>query len=326
MAEAQRMESLYSSCFRKALLGEQPEDIRFEEIPMPIVNFGSINLDFVYRVERLVAPGETIHALSQERFAGGKGFNQSIALARAGARVRHVGKVGEDGRWLVEMLKEEGVETRDIDYAAIPTGHAIIQVDARGENSILVHGGANREFTQDALARACSTLNREDWVLLQNETNAPARVIESAARKGSRVVFNPSPLDASILDLPLGRVDTFLVNRVEGQGLSGESEPDRILDAMQERYPNAATVLTLGDQGVVYARGSVRLKTAAESVQAVDTTGAGDTFAGYWLAETASSGDPERALRLACRAAADCVGRPGAAASIPRRSALGPPH
>jgi ribokinase len=291
---------------------------------MAIVNFGSINLDFVYRVERLVAPGETIQTLSQQRFAGGKGFNQSIALARAGARVRHVGRVGEDGRWLVERLAEEGVETGDIEYAMTPTGHAIIQVDARGENSILVHGGANRELTQDAFVRVCGTLGAEDWVLLQNETNAPATVIELAAQKGSKIVFNPSPLDGSVLELPLGGVDTFLINSVEGQGLSGEIEPGRMLDAMQERYPNAATVLTLGDRGALYARDSIRLEVGAESVQAVDTTGAGDTFAGYWLAEMAIGGDPERALQLACRAAADCVGRPGAAVSIPRRSALEP--
>jgi ribokinase len=292
---------------------------------MPIVNFGSINLDFVYRVERLVAPGETIQTLSQQRFAGGKGFNQSIALARAGAQVRHVGRVGEDGRWLVNMLAEEGVETGDIEFAMTPTGHAIIQVDARGENSILVHGGANRDLTKDALVRVCATLSAEDWVLLQNETNAPANVMALAGQRGSKVVFNPSPLDASVLELPLGGVDTFIVNSVEGRGLSGETEPGRILDAMQERYPNAATVLTLGDRGALYARDGIRLEVAAESVEVVDTTGAGDTFAGYWLAEMAIVGDPERALHLACRAAARCVQRPGAAVSIPLRSALEPP-
>ncbi len=292
---------------------------------MPIVNFGSINLDFVYRVERLVAPGETVQTLSQQRFAGGKGFNQSIALARAGAQVRHVGRVGEDGRWLVNMLAEEGVETGDIAFAMTPTGHAIIQVDARGENSILVHGGANRDLTKDALVRVCATLSAEDWVLLQNETNAPATVMALAGQGGSKVVFNPSPLDASVLELPLDGVDTFIVNSVEGRGLSGEAEPGRILDAMQERYPNAATVLTLGDRGALYARDKIRLEVAAESVEVVDTTGAGDTFAGYWLAEMAIGGDPERALHLACRAAARCVQRPGAAVSIPLRSALEPP-
>jgi ribokinase len=292
---------------------------------MPIVNFGSINLDFVYRVERLVAPGETIQTLSQQRFAGGKGFNQSIALARAGAQVRHVGRVGEDGQWLVNMLAEEGVETGDIEFAMTPTGHAIIQVDARGENSILVHGGANRDLTKDALVRVCATLSAEDWVLLQNETNAPATVMALAGQRGSKVVFNPSPLDASVLELPLGGVDTFIVNSIEGGGLSGETEPGRILDAMQERYPNAATVLTLGDRGALYARDGIRLEVAAESVEVVDTTGAGDTFAGYWLAEMAIVGDPERALHLACRAAARCVQRPGAAVSIPLRSALEPP-
>ena len=292
---------------------------------MSIVNFGSINIDFVYRVQRLVLPGETVQTQGLDRFAGGKGFNQSIALARAGCPVRHVGSVGEDGRGLVEMLEEEGVDTRGIDFVATPTGHAIIQVDSQGENSILVHAGANRDLPVASLEDICGGLGREDWLLLQNETNAPGIVLKTAAAEENRVVFNPSPLDPGLLELPLDRVDTFLINSVEGEALSGETEPARILDAMKERFPAADVVLTLGARGVHYAgQEGIRIEVAGDHVQVLDTTGAGDTFAGYFLAEMVATGDPEIALRLACRAAGLCVTRSGAAPSIPHRSELEP--
>ena len=289
---------------------------------MSIVNFGSINIDLVYRVDRFVQPGETIHALDHQRFAGGKGFNQSIALARAGASPHHVGRVGPDGRWLVDLLRDEGVGVEGIESCEVPTGHAVIQVDAQGENSILVQGGANREISNDQLTGACSALGGGDWVVLQNETNAVAAVMEAAEGKGSTIVLNPSPMDDSVLQLPLHAVDIFLLNRAEAEALSGENEVERMLDALGERYPRAAVVLTLGDRGVRFAFDGQRIEVPAEPVSAHDTTGAGDTFAGYFLAERYAGVEPAPALRMACRAAAVCVTRPGAAASIPRRSEL----
>ncbi len=289
---------------------------------MSIVNFGSINIDLVYRVDRFVQPGETIHALDHQRFAGGKGFNQSIALARAGASPHHVGRVGADGRWLVDLLRDEGVGVEGIESCEVPTGHAVIQVDAQGENSILVHGGANREISNDQLAGACSALGGGDWVVLQNETNAVAAVMKAAEGKGSTIVLNPSPMDDSVLQLPLHAVDIFLLNRAEAEALSGENEVERMLDALRERYPRAAVVLTLGDRGVRFAFDGKKIEVPAEPVSAHDTTGAGDTFAGYFLAERYAGVEPAPALRMACRAAAFCVTRPGAAASIPRRAEL----
>lgn len=291
---------------------------------MSIINFGSINVDFVYRVERFVKPGETLQTRDLRRFAGGKGFNQSIALARAGTPPRHVGRVGGDGRWLVEMLQNEGVDTQAIELGNTPTGHAIIQVDDAGENSILVHGGANREISQVHLDRVCSDLRERDWVLLQNETNGLAGVMEQASKRGSTVILNPSPMDERLLELPLQHVNTFLINRAEGEALSDEQEPRHIVDALGARFPNAAVVLTLGAQGALYAHGDERLHVPAEPVQAVDTTGAGDTFAGYFLAEVYSGTEPEHALRVACQAAGRCVTRSGAAASIPLKSQLDP--
>lgn len=291
---------------------------------MSIFNFGSINLDFVYRVERFVRPGETVQTRDFQRFAGGKGLNQSIALARAGVPPRHVGRIGEDGHWLLEFLQNEGVDTRAIELGSTPTGHAIIQVDDAGENSILVHAGANGEISHPHLDEICSGLTAQDWVLLQNETNGLARVMEQASQKNAAVILNPSPVEKNILELPLQHVTMFLINRSEGQALSGEDEPECMVDALLDRFPKAAVILTLGSEGVLYGRREQQLKVPAEPVEAVDTTGAGDTFAGFFLADLYTGGSPERALRVACRAAGQCVTRAGAAASIPMKSQLAP--
>ena len=293
---------------------------------MSIVNFGSINLDFVYRVERLVRPGETVQAMGQQLFSGGKGFNQSVALARAGASVRHVGRVGEDGRWLVDALEAEGIQTDAVEYGKTPTGHAIIQVDSDGENNILVCGGANLEISAQAIEQACAALETSDWVLLQNETNATAQVMRIVGEMGNPIVLNPSPMEPSLLALPLASVDTVIIARTEGETLSGEREPKRILERLAQQYPRASVVLTLGHRGVLFARESLRLEVPAEPVKAVDTTGAGDTFAGYFLAEMSAGSEPLPALQLACRAAAHCVTQPGASPSIPHRSQLDSGH
>ena len=286
---------------------------------MGIINFGSINLDFVYRVDRFVEPGQTIHALNLQRFAGGKGFNQSIALARAGVCPRHVGQVGEDGLWLVEDLRAEGVDTAGILVSNTPTGHALIQVDESGENSIIVYGGANREIPSHHIQAACSNLEESDWVLVQNEINGLETIIEMASQRGSRVILNPSPMEENLLGLPLHQVDTFLINLLEAEALSGETSPDRIVQKLERRFPNATLVITLGDQGVLYSAGGERIRVKAHRVEAIDTTGAGDTFTGYFLASLYEEASPEDALKRASRASELCVSRPGAAASIPNR-------
>ena len=289
---------------------------------MRIINFGSINLDFVYQVGHFVQPGETINAMSFERFAGGKGFNQSIALARAGAKAIHVGQVGEDGRGLVEQLREEGVDTSRIEIGDAPTGHAIIQVDSGGENSIIVYGGANRELSGSHLDESCSTLEKDDWVLIQNEINGIEKIIRVASERGSRIIFNPSPMEDDVLALPLERVDMFLINRSEGEVLSGESTPTRIVEELKSRFPEATLILTLGAEGVLYSTPKEEIRIDALAAEVVDTTGAGDTFAGYFLASLQQGSAPEEALSRACRAAALCISRPGAAASIPYQTEI----
>ena len=223
----------------------------------------------------------------------------------------------------MELLAQEGVDSVAVEYGGLPTGHAIIQVDRHGENNILVYGGANQDIPARSLERACDSLDVRDSVLLQNETNATALVLQMLREEEIKITLNPSPMTASLLEFPLDRVDTFIINRTEGEVLSGECEPGRILDCLTRRYHRADIVLTLGQRGVLFARQDLRLEVPAEPSDVVDTTGAGDTFAGYFLAEMCASGEPRKALQLACKAAAHCVSRPGASPSIPRRSDLG---
>lgn len=289
---------------------------------MTILNFGSVNIDHVYRVEHLVRPGETIASSDYRQFSGGKGFNQSIALARAGASVSHAGRIGADGVWLREQLAGEGADVRFLQVIDSPSGHAIIQVDASGENSIILFGGANRTFTPDDAAEILSHFGPGDWLLLQNEISAMPEILRLAVERGLRIVFNPAPMGAEVLGYPLDAISIFVLNEVEGEAFTGASEPEAILKGMRQRFPTATVVLTLGAAGSIFDDGMQRIAVPAQKVAVVDTTAAGDTFIGYFLAGLSAGDSPQNALEVATRAAAICVTRPGAAPSIPRREEL----
>ncbi|MBU1642754.1 ribokinase [bacterium] len=282
---------------------------------MKIINIGSINIDHVYGVEHFVRPGETIESESYRLFCGGKGANQSIALARAGAEVHHAGKVGPEGLWLKEKLQESGVDVSLVKITDAPTGHAVVQVNSEGENAIIIYGGANRTFSDEEIETVMERAEAGDYLLLQNETNAVEKVLQKA--KGVTVVFNPAPMSEAVRHYSLERVDIFIINAVEGEALTGHNDPYMILNTMRQRYPKSRIVLTLGKKGVLYADEQRRIETAAVQVKAVDTTGAGDTFIGYFLAELMQGRDTRQCLQRAVRAAALCVTRKGAADSIP---------
>ena len=289
---------------------------------MKILNFGSLNIDHVYRVERFVRPGETIGCDSYRQFSGGKGANQSIALAFAGANVFHAGKIGPDGTWLEQRLARCGVDTRFIETIEGASGHAMIQVNREGENAIIIHGGANRRLNNDDVERILPQFSAGDYLLLQNEVSANECVIRCAAELGMYTVFNPAPMSRQVMELPLELIRCFILNRIEATELTGESRPETILSSMRSRYPNAATVLTLGPQGARYRDSTGELNIPAAKVEPVDTTAAGDTFVGYFLAGMMIQQGAEEALKTACRAAAVCVTSPGAADSIPKRVEL----
>lgn len=291
--------------------------------PITVVNLGSLNIDRVFRVAHIAAPGETIAAESLEVFAGGKGLNQSIALARAGALVCHAGKIGADGGWLLDKLTAEGVDVRGVRVGDAPTGQAIIQVDRAGENSILLWPGANAEITPAEIDAALSDVPRGGWLLVQNETSAVDHAIRRAKQLGLRVALNPAPLDGRVSSYPLELVDLLCVNQIEGGALSGVEAPQDIAGALAERLPRAEVLLTLGAAGALYRCGPQSLSEPAPKVTVCDTTAAGDTFLGYFLASRIAGDDPGRSLARACHAAALAVTRPGASDSIPYAAELG---
>lgn len=284
---------------------------------MKILNFGSLNIDFVYSVDHIVAPGETISSHNLEVLNGGKGLNQSIALSRAGATVFHSGMVGPDGDALIEALKQSGVNTDFIHRIKERTGNAIIQVASSGQNSIVLSGGANQKNTKEYIDLALADFDENDWLLLQNEINLTETIIKKASAKKIKIALNPSPYTKDIASWPLDQVSLFFVNEIEGGQITGYIHPDDILRRFSEQYPHARLVLTLGPQGCIYQDGAKRVSHSVYKVPVVDTTAAGDTFTGYFLHGITTGKTPEEALRLASIASSIAVSRKGAEPSIP---------
>lgn len=290
---------------------------------MKIINFGSLNIDHVYQLSRFVRPGETMASRAYQRFCGGKGLNQSVALARAGVTVSHAGKVGRDGVWLKDYLTKNGVCTELVGLSDVPTGHAIIQVNAEGDNCIILYGGANRDINEADVDLVLKGFSRGDILLIQNEISALSRIMERAADRGLSIVFNPAPMDEAVFTYPLNLVDLFIVNEWEGRDLTGQTDNEKILRAMVDKFPNAKTVLTLGERGAGFiSKGRDPVFVGAPRVEARDTTAAGDTFIGYFLAGMSQGNVVEDCLKWACAAAALCVTRQGAAESIPRKGEI----
>ena len=284
---------------------------------MRVVNFGSLNIDYVYQVDHFVQPGETMSAQSLRIQCGGKGLNQSVALARAGVETWHAGLIGPEGRFLRQTLEQAGVHTQFVEETAGSTGHAIIQVTPDGQNSILLHDGANGQVTPDFVAAVLDHFGPGDTLLLQNETSCVEEIIRQAARRGLRVAMNAAPANGKLAGLPLERLTWLLVNEVEGAFLAEAEDPADILDILAARYPETTVVLTLGGRGSAAAHGTQRAWMPARQISVVDTTGAGDTFTGYFLRRALEGGSLEDALSLATAASALAVARPGAAESVP---------
>ena len=196
---------------------------------MKILNFGSLNIDKTYVVDHISKEGETITALNYEQFLGGKGFNQSIALARAGAKVFHAGKVGFDGEALVEQLKLDGINTDNIAMGNENSGHAIIQIDNQGKNSIIVDGGTNRTITKAEVDTVFDNFGKGDWLLLQNEISELKYIVNSAKEKGFKIALNASPIDPSLMEIDFNKVDILFINEIEGYCLTGEKSEEKNL-------------------------------------------------------------------------------------------------
>ena len=285
---------------------------------MKMVVFGSLNIDKTYSLEDFVRPGQTISAKKMEQFCGGKGFNQAIALRRAGNAVYFAGAVGQDGSMLLDTLDKNGIDRTCVKMTDGATGHAIIQLDAKGQNCIIILAGANGEITEADVDSTLAHFGAGDLIVLQNEISCVPYILRQAHKKGMIVAFNPSPYDAKIADCDLSCVDYLLVNEVEGAGMAGCTEPDAILATLHSRYPALNIVLTLGGEGSVYQdKSGARFACGIHKVEAVDTTAAGDTFTGFFLSEILSHGDAQKALQIAAVAAGIAVSRKGAEPSIP---------
>lgn len=289
---------------------------------MRILNFGSLNVDKTYKVKQFARAKETIKAWKYEEFCGGKGLNQSIALAKAGAAVVHAGCVGQDGKKLIETLAEAGVDTNYIRMNDGSSGHAIIQVDESGQNSIIIYGGANEDITKEYIDEVLNDFGADDMVLLQNEIINVDYVIKRARQKGLKITFNPSPVSDSLKECELESIDYFILNEVEGEWISkvSSSQPEKMIETLEEKYPQAAFVLTLGEGGSYFFSKEKKVYQKIYKVPVIDTTGAGDTFTGYFLSEIVKSGSVENALKYAAAAASISVSRHGAAQSIPDKA------
>ncbi len=288
---------------------------------MKILNLGSLNFDKVYDMPHFICAGESLLTQGYGEFLGGKGLNQSIALARAGAQVYHVGAIGHDGEALRSCLRENGVDVTFLRQVPSVSGHAIVQ-NVNGENCIIVFGGANRCVTQEDITAALADFEPGDILLLQNETSNVPFAMEAAKARGLQIAFNASPITDEILHYPLELVDYFLINEVEGKALSGSDTQDfeEICADLAARFPHAAIVLTVGEKGVLYRRGEYKTAHPCYKVPVADTTAAGDTFCGYFLAGIAVGEPVEQVLRRACMASAIAVSRHGASPSIPLRA------
>ena len=283
-----------------------------------VVVVGSVNLDIAVRTERLPRPGETLLATSVQRSGGGKGANQALAAARAGAaRTAMIGAVGADGDGdtLVEGLARDGVDVSGVRrWDNQPTGLALITVDARAENTVVVAAGANGAVElRDA---DLETLRHADVVLSQLEI--PQRVVADAAaarRPGVVFMLNAAPA-APLRPELLAQVDVLVVNEHEAVELAQRSVVDDAVHRLLEDVP--AVLVTLGAQGArLVRRDATDLHVAAPPVAATDTVAAGDTFCGVYAASLAHGVAERSSLERACAAASLAVQRSGAQASIP---------
>ncbi|WP_315505618.1 ribokinase, partial [Oribacterium parvum] len=257
---------------------------------MKVLNFGSLNIDYVYSLDHFVQKGETISSDALHIFPGGKGLNQSVALGRAGVTVSHAGAVGKDGDFLLELLKESCVNIKYIQVLeGVQTGTAIIQNDKSGDNCIILYSGANHQITKEQIANTISDFEKGDFLVLQNEINGMESIMRVAEEKGLKIVLNPSPMNEKILELPLQYVDYFVLNEVEAAQILGldnisEKDGEKIVRELHHAYPRAKIVLTLGAEGSIYFDGEKLYRQRAYKTEVVDTTAAGDTFSGFFIA------------------------------------------
>lgn len=287
---------------------------------MKVLNFGSLNIDFVYLVNHFVQKGETISSDALNVYCGGKGLNQSTALGRAGLETYHAGSIGKDGMFLLNLLKSAGVDVslvRVLD--TVRTGNALIQNDYEGDNCIILYGGANQEITEEQIDGTLKNFSKGDYLILQNEINKLDVIVNKAYEKGMTIFLNPSPMNEKITALDLNKISFFILNEIEAGQLTEtpNTDADVLAEAMINKFPEAKIILTLGAEGSCYIDRNQKIRQGIKKVETVDTTAAGDTFTGYFIAGMAAGKSIKESMALASAAAGIACSRRGAAPSIP---------
>lgn len=286
---------------------------------MKFLVFGSLNIDKVYSLDYLPEKGETLSCKKYEIHVGGKGLNQSVSLAKSGGEVYMAGCIGQDGIFLKEFLEHSGVNTSMLKISDSFTGHAVIEVDSDGQNQMILFPGANYEITEDYCNKVLKSFGDGDVILLQYETAQVEYMIEKAHANGIKIAFNPSPFVKKLCDFDYSKIDYLILNESEGQCITGKSDTDEVIDGLLDKLDGGSVILTLGADGAIFADGKIKVKAPAFKVNAVDTTGAGDTFTGYCLTSICNGEAPEKALKTASAASALVVKQSGAAETIPEK-------
>ena len=282
-----------------------------------ILNFGSCNIDYVYEIAHIVIPGETIPSNSFSKFPGGKGLNQSIAVARSGLPIYHAGCIGSDGTFLKELLENSNVNTQYLKVENSSTGHAIIQVDANGENCIILHHGANYEIEKDYIDSVLNDFSADDILILQNEISNLEYIISKGYERKMKIILNPSPFVKSLQEIDLNKISTLILNQIEAYEFTGEREPEKVGKYFINKYSNLEVVLTLGSKGSTYFSKNYCEFCPSCKVKVKDTTAAGDTFTGYFISGMLQDMGVKNSLKYATVAAALAISKIGAASSIP---------
>ncbi|MCQ2470881.1 MAG: ribokinase [Clostridia bacterium] len=287
---------------------------------MKYLVFGSLNIDKVYSLKNLPEKGETLSCEKYELHVGGKGLNQAISLSKSGVQVYMAGCVGKDGKMLTDFLSASGVDTEFVKVSDGFTGHAVIEVDKDGQNQMILFKGANHEITKEDCDAVLENFKKGDLMVLQYETSNVEYMINKAHEKGIKIALNPSPYVEEIINLPLNKVDFLILNESEGMSISKKNTVDEAVNELKRICPDSSIIMTLGADGAIYADNKIYVKVPAFKVNAVDTTGAGDTFTGYFLNDFLTNADPKQALIKASAASAIVVGKYGAAETIPENA------
>lgn len=285
-----------------------------------VLCFGSLNIDYVYKVDHFVQKGETISSTALNVFCGGKGLNQSVTLGKAGCEAYHAGLIGEDGTFLLDMLTDSGVDVSQVGVSKeIRSGNALIQNDAEGDNCIILYPGANFAITKEQADEVFRNFGKGDYIVLQNEISELAYIVKRAKDKEMIIVLNPSPTNERLTSEILDAADWMVLNEIEAMQLTGcaQDGEEELAEALGKKFPHSRFVLTLGVNGSCYIDSGTRIHQDIFSTDVVDTTAAGDTYMGYFIAGLLKGWDISRCLRVAAKASSITVSREGAAPSVP---------